>query len=1124
MPTGKKPARRKGQSGSREPSPAPSSTHQTSISSRSSQRRREKRPKNGLEGEPAPAATPHGVANGGRAPSSADGFGGSAAGGVTAPDAAPKGVTRDSCHSVGSGETWDDTLEVESGGSDARGRGMVNPAPPSDDETGEPVVVFSGWPTSAAAPDGGAASVAPPAGMTTPAAAPPGAAIHSNRGQGDTLIPRPVITSTVTITTVRQGGASAQGLPTIVRMTTRESGPQVLPPVCICAETTTVPSSASWAFLNRNSPWATGMELRSGGLLRPRIPQTYQGPRGMIGPSGLTTTYGPYKPAPIGPHWAGMAAATQPEGPLWTDPQWDPVTPAPAAWDFPEAGPSYNRQPSSEREQADNATLGSTCDSNRESRPRKRREPPEWSSTRRAASKTPQVVATGEDGFVAPMPPPPPPAAKTPVSAARQRTRSRGSASYVSGRSEASASVQSTRRGADHPRREERRRLAPRHSPARAAPPLPSRGPSPEPPLIGGMTTRLTGYSPSRASTRYSLTSTQIELLVGRALKARDDQRQGEDHARRHHEVFTAERVVDKRNGTPPPAKPRAASAHEPLLGGSGLQTALKVAGRVSSSDQSTGSRAKRLPSSRPSESEGSSTLSTGQPTTVIRAPSGFPRPRLATAVVGMAPASPSGLLQVATPVLNSPATSVVEITPTPAAVHAPVGQQLAVSSAVSVPKQLTSPLAVVPQVTPAPPSRKVKEKELNKFSGSKDGDVWDVYQAHYELVADFNQWEESTALAHLGTSLTGRAMEYYIGLPREVRKNQEKLMQSMARQFGRVKSLEKARHQLDNMKQKADQTIEGLAQEIRNLGYAVYSKADRATQESECIRSFLKALRDDRLAMQLGAQSELDTLEKVLTKAVALREVAVTLSSSNRNTRDAVVRLVSDLGEEVDDPDVLEQLRSVGMGSRPASGGAQNRPINAARPQQSYGQQGGNHYNRSRNQQQNQQPPRGTCFTCGQPGHWQNGCPWSAWLKDQLQAGIAPTQVPNMVPTEAQQSQPARPPDVVLPPQPASQAPQQQPVRQIAQPQASKKRKRRGKKRTGSAGRETTGSDQASQGSQNGQVAAAEDSAGARNTARQEPQKQRQPAGGDRSRPPRRQDSEPLDGDEASKAQGNCQ
>ena len=212
--------------------------------------------------------------------------------------------------------------------------------------------------------------------------------------------------------------------------------------------------------------------------------------------------------------------------------------------------------------------------------------------------------------------------------------------------------------------------------------------------------------------------------------------------------------------------------------------------------------------------------------------------------------------------------------------------------------------------------------------------------------------------------------MNYYADLPKSVRGDHQALVAAMARRFGRHRSLEQVRAKLQRLRQRSDQSLEDLAQEVRALSYALLAKVDPDFQKEECIRYFMGAIRDEYLAshlrtLYLAGDSSL-SMEEVVEKAVALKE---TLGSAKGNT---AVRQVK--REDGFDRQVLGSAPPFREGlpfhSRPVSGQAQvyrpnYRPKGSHRP----------------SVPTTDRP----CFVCDQPGHWHRECPLKAQIKAQV-------------------------------------------------------------------------------------------------------------------------------------------
>ena len=332
-------------------------------------------------------------------------------------------------------------------------------------------------------------------------------------------------------------------------------------------------------------------------------------------------------------------------------------------------------------------------------------------------------------------------------------------------------------------------------------------------------------------------------------------------------------------------------------------------------------------------------------------------------------------------------------------------------------------------EFAPSQVPKKLKPKDLREFSGDEKHESWDVFFTHYKLVKQYNGWDDSVGTQQLGLSLKDAALDYYVDLPENVRNDHEALQAAMARRFGRHRSLEKVRNQLQKLKQKPDQSLEDLAQEVRSLTYALMAKTDPAYQQTECIRYFIGALRDETLALHLRtlylSADDTLTMEKVLEQAIALKETmySVKAPSASRTVREIAVDLVQQIQEatgptlqpDTKVSDILEHMSQLGIPTTHSSGGATGEGPAWRNVNQGQNPKHGNKFVSRPKNGQYQNPSR-PCFMCNLPGHWQNECPYRAQLQAQLGtaplpvtqtpgpvAGNAPLGVPFPFPTPAQ-------------------------------------------------------------------------------------------------------------------------
>ena len=114
-------------------------------------------------------------------------------------------------------------------------------------------------------------------------------------------------------------------------------------------------------------------------------------------------------------------------------------------------------------------------------------------------------------------------------------------------------------------------------------------------------------------------------------------------------------------------------------------------------------------------------------------------------------------------------------------------------------------------------------------------------------------------------------------------------------------------------------------------------AKTDPTYQQSECIRYFIGALKDETLALHLralnlGADDAL-TMEKVLEQAIALKETmfSVKATSASRTVREITADFVQQIQDSVgpmSEPDtqvsdILDHINQLGIPTTQSSGGA---------------------------------------------------------------------------------------------------------------------------------------------------------------------------------------------------------
>ena len=133
------------------------------------------------------------------------------------------------------------------------------------------------------------------------------------------------------------------------------------------------------------------------------------------------------------------------------------------------------------------------------------------------------------------------------------------------------------------------------------------------------------------------------------------------------------------------------------------------------------------------------------------------------------------------------------------------------------------------------------------------DGRVaWSQYKAHFNTVAELNDWNEHEKAQYLAVSLRGEACQVVELLEPALRQNYRQLVEAMDRRFHPNHSESLYRTQLRTRTRRAKESLPQLAQAIRALARQAYPTADHQLLDSLCGDHFIEALQDDEMKMRL--------------------------------------------------------------------------------------------------------------------------------------------------------------------------------------------------------------------------------------------------------------------------------
>ena len=125
--------------------------------------------------------------------------------------------------------------------------------------------------------------------------------------------------------------------------------------------------------------------------------------------------------------------------------------------------------------------------------------------------------------------------------------------------------------------------------------------------------------------------------------------------------------------------------------------------------------------------------------------------------------------------------------------------------------------------------------------------------------------------LRYCGTS--ARNFLYFGTLDVACQNDFQQVMAAMAQRFGTMVSAEAVRGKMDALRQKSDQSLEDLSQEVRRLAYYVFADDPPARREAEAVRCFIKAISQKEIVTALVNATSLTTMAEALDLAIRTRD-----------------------------------------------------------------------------------------------------------------------------------------------------------------------------------------------------------------------------------------------------------
>ena len=154
------------------------------------------------------------------------------------------------------------------------------------------------------------------------------------------------------------------------------------------------------------------------------------------------------------------------------------------------------------------------------------------------------------------------------------------------------------------------------------------------------------------------------------------------------------------------------------------------------------------------------------------------------------------------------------------------------------------------PASTPAPSGPDVgtdlqgKPKRMPNYDGKSS---WSDYLVQFEIAAEMNRWSPKQKAMELATSLVGQARGVLSDLSSSERTDFSALVRKLTLRFEPVDLVGMYQSQLRSRRQKRNESIPELVQEISKLTIKAFPSADEETRNYMSVTSFITALSNEQ-------------------------------------------------------------------------------------------------------------------------------------------------------------------------------------------------------------------------------------------------------------------------------------
>ena len=189
---------------------------------------------------------------------------------------------------------------------------------------------------------------------------------------------------------------------------------------------------------------------------------------------------------------------------------------------------------------------------------------------------------------------------------------------------------------------------------------------------------------------------------------------------------------------------------------------------------------------------------------------------------------------------------------------------------------------------------------KLPPFTGKES---WEVWFNRFQDVADRRRWTDDRRLDILLPMLQGPSGEFVYGqLSKKIRGDYNLLINELKNRFRKIETKKAFGPKFSHREQKASETIEEFAADLKRLYNKAYPNRDECTRQEDLLRKFLDGLQDEDACFHVEYVKEPETIDEAVYEVINFQETKhmPSMDWENKKSRKPI-RLARHDGDDLD-------------------------------------------------------------------------------------------------------------------------------------------------------------------------------------------------------------------------------